>query len=147
MAEGIKYVVGCCSDNPLAYIDDNRSTGGELSISAPPGASQIVIGYQSREGLPRPTHDVVAGTWGNSTLSRTVWEDDGDYADTGRTQWTVSCDGCTKRAEMRTQTLERVADALATELKAFAPVPCPDGQQRHLIPLGVLNLKLTRLDR
>jgi hypothetical protein len=48
---------------------------------------------------------------------------------------------------MRTQTLERVADALATELKALTPVPCPDGHQRHLIPLGVLNLKLTRLNR
>ena len=146
MGEPIRYVIGCCSDNPLAYIDDNRSSGGELSISAPPGASQIVLGYRHREGFPGPTHDAVASTWGNTTLSRTIWEDDGDYADTGRTQWTINCDSCSKRVEMRTETLERVADDLAAELNDRKPVLCPDGQQRYLIPLGVLNLKLTRLN-
>jgi hypothetical protein len=141
----IKYVV-VCDNNPLAYVDDNRSAGGGLSISAPPGgASQIVIGYRHREGFSRPTHDAVAGTWGESTLSRTVWADDGDYADTGRTQWTVRCGGCGYQAEINQDNLASLADLLAAALveldKANPPI-----LGRHVIPLRTLCLMVTRFN-
>jgi hypothetical protein len=44
------YVVLCCTGAPLAYIDDNRPAGGELTIWAPVGHSQVVIGYEYRRG-------------------------------------------------------------------------------------------------
>jgi hypothetical protein len=170
--EPIRYVVVCCTGHPLAYVDDDRPVGGSLIVAAPPGAGQIVIGYQTRQGVPPPGHGTVARTWANSNVSQTVWADTGDYADTGRSQWTIRCDRCSKQAEMRTETLARTADELATELDKWPAVMSPDPPEpvpetwdvghdwatpsaetapsagwrpRHPIPLGVVNLKLTRL--
>ena len=129
MAEPIKYVVVCCTGQPLAYIDDNRPIGGSLTVTAAPGASQIVIGYQFREEFPTPDYGVVARTWANSNVSQTVWEDDGDYADSGRSSWTIRCDNPScrwKQAQMNQATYEAVADELATELDKWQPDMCPD---------------------
>jgi hypothetical protein len=120
MAEPTKYVVVCCTGHPLAYLDDDRAVGGELTVTAPPGAGQIVIGYQTRQGFPPPVHGTVARTWANSNVSQTVWADTGDYADTGRSQWTIRCNGCSKQAEMRAETLVVVADELAAELEQWS---------------------------
>jgi hypothetical protein len=174
MAEPIRYAVVCaCTGHiePLAYIDDDRHGGGGVTVTAPQGAGQIVIGYQTRQGFPPPVHDTVARTWANSNVSQTVWADTGDYADTGRSQWTIRCNGCSKQAEMRAETLERIADELATELDKWPAVMCPDppepagqtwdaGQDwampsdeivpsagwrpRHPIPFGVLLRRLSR---
>ncbi len=39
MGETIKYVIACgcrgCLDEPIAYIDDSRPVGGEVTITAP----------------------------------------------------------------------------------------------------------------
>jgi hypothetical protein len=128
MAEPIKYVVVCCTGQPLAYIDDSRPIGGPLTVTAAPGASQIVIGYQSREEFPTPDYGVVARTWANSNVSQTVWDDNGDYADSGHSNWTIRCCSCSKQAEMREETLKLVADEMATELeqKPREPVMSPD---------------------
>jgi hypothetical protein len=138
----IKYVIVCCRSD-LAYVDDDRPA--ELSISAPQGASQIVIGYQQREGFLRPTHGSVAGTWGDATLSRTVWADDGDYSDTGRTQWTIRCDGCRKQAEINQENLSSLADLLAAALAGLDKAN-PPALGRHVIPLGLLCLMVTRFN-
>ncbi len=179
MAEAIKYVVVCaCTGHieALAYLDDDRAAGGALTVTAPQGAGQIVIGYQTRPGFPPPGHGTVARTWANSTVSKTVWADTGDYADTGRSQWTIRCPGCPNQAEMRAETLALLADELATELDKLPAVMCPDPpappadtwepgndwatpapptegedtipstgwRPRHLIPLDVLLLRLSR---
>jgi hypothetical protein len=176
IGEPIRYVVVCaCTGHieALAYLDDDRPAGGALTVTAPQGAAQIVIGYQSREGSPPPGHGTVARTWANSTLSKTVWADTGDYADTGRSQWTIRCNGCSEQAEMRAETLAVIADELAAELEQWPAVMCPDppeparqtwdaGQDwatpsdenvpstgwrpRHPIPFGVLSRRLSRFN-
>jgi hypothetical protein len=173
MPEPIRYAVICCSGTPLAYLDDNRAAGGQLTVIAPAGTGQLVVGYQARPGLPVPGHGTVAHTWQAATVSQTVWADDGDYVDAGRTQWTIRCPGCPNQAEMRADTLALIADELAVALDRLPAVMCPDPaappadtwevgndwatpaevtipstgwRPRHLIPLGVLLLRLSRVN-
>lgn len=149
----IQYVVVCaCTGHieALAYLDDDRATGGALTVTAAPGATeQIVIGYQAREGFTAPGHGAVAGTWPGATVTKTIWEDTGDYADAGRTQWTIHCHGCSRHPEMNTDTLTLIADELAAAPDELPEVMCPDPAAsvevpRHILQLSVLLRRLSR---
>ncbi len=172
MPDPIRYAVICCTGAALAYLDDDRATGGGLTVTAPAGAGQIVVGYQAREGFSAPDYGTVARTWAGATVSQTVWADDGDYVDDGRTQWTIRCPGCPNQAQLRADTLALIADELAAALDEQLPaVMCPDPaappadtrepgndwstpaevtipsagwRPPHLIPLGMLLLRLSR---
>jgi hypothetical protein len=153
MAEAIRYAVLCCSGRPLAYVDDDRPIGGPLAVTAADEqdkqtilAVDIVAGQQidlrdnrtdpPQIGARRVPYEFAASKWGDCSLTETRWPD-------WHTSWTISCTRCRKRAEMRDKTLAAVADGLATELDKWL---FDDERQRYVIPLGVLNLKLTRFN-
>ncbi|WP_373234898.1 hypothetical protein [Mycobacterium marinum] len=160
MAETINYVIVCCDGTALAYIDDSRPVGGKVLIAGQPGHSQTNLAFfPARNAAPVEflTPDELAGAatanFGERSFTATVWRD-------GHWSWTINCPKCPKRAEVRDTTLPRIADDLAADLAKWisvstptpeAPVKSVAGESinvaadrpRYLIPLGVLNIKLT----
>ncbi|WP_261901235.1 hypothetical protein [Mycobacterium marinum] len=110
-------------------------------------AADIIRGQHIdlRDGVHEPPqigdravpYKFAASKWGDYSLTETRWPD-------WHTSWTINCSRCSKRAEIRDRTLLVVADGLAAELdKTLFDAE----EQRYVLPLGVLNLKLSRLNR
>ncbi|WP_322860104.1 hypothetical protein U8D42_12785 [Mycobacterium europaeum] len=144
MAEPIRYVVVCtCTGEaePLAWVDDERPAGGQVTVRSAPNAGQVIIGNRMMDDLPAPTHETVAAAWADSTVSETHW-------DTGRSGWAINCPHCPDRAQLSDSTLSGIADELVTARDQLPYVPTPDPtdpsmiEQRHFLPLGVLIRRL-----
>ena len=159
-----RYLVVCekFGNRPLAYIDDDRGTGEWVKVTAAPGStSQIVIDDHD---------DPDRAKWllPDAVVSET-------FSTTGRTTWTIRCDTCDGRpthADLSSEVLHGIVDDLAaasgvlevlclddpddvdvTPVHVSAP-GCDDAavvhasyRARHVIPLGVLCLRLSRFRR
>jgi hypothetical protein len=160
MAEAIEYVVVCACDGkiePVAYIDDNRPTGGAVVVSAAadPEGKQIIsaTGYHPEIENWRAPDGYIAGKWAERNVSETLWDDT-------RTGWTIRCGRCRQQAQMSQATLERIVGAIKPDQLPSVPTPhlgepevqswTEDGwvaseietaaqwRPRSVIPLGVL---------
>jgi hypothetical protein len=158
MAEAVRYLVVCkCTGRiePIAYIDDNRPTGGRVAVSATnPAMKQIISarGFHTDYENWRAPDAFAATLWVGYNVTETVldWE-------TGCTTWTIRCIHCDEQAQMSSTTLERVlesgdwksvpslepadsvvktwtADGWAMEIEDTEP----GWSQRNLVVLGVL---------
>ncbi|WP_149656561.1 hypothetical protein [Mycobacterium simiae] len=150
VTERIRYAVVCCSGQVLAYLNDDRPVDGQIGVEGVDEQSKQTIlaadvtgqNIDLRDGATSPDigdrvipYKFAASKWGNCSLTETRWPD-------WHVSWTINCDRCSKRVEMRDKTLVIIADGLAAELDKW--LFDADGK-RYVLPLGVLNLKLTRL--
>jgi len=149
MTEPRRYVVACaCTGQvqPLAWLDDDRAVGGELTVRAAHGSAQVIFGHRVTDELPAPDHQAVATAWTDNLVSETYW-------DSGRLNWTIVCVGCRKQAQLSEKSLADIADELAGGRDAMPAVPTPDPddpsviEQRHMIQLGALCRRLARNKR
>lgn len=126
MTDPIRYVVVCACDGkiePVAYIDDDRSAGGAVTVSGPADTDkkQIIFapGYHPEIESWRAPDGWVASKWAERNVSEILW----DETQT-RTGWIVRCDRCgEQQAQMSQSTLERIVDAI--DLSQLASVPAP----------------------
>ncbi len=131
MAEAIKYVVACgCRgslDEAIAYIDDSRPIGGEVTITAPtPEEKQIIsaTGYHPEIEDWRVPDAWVASKWATCKVTEIMWA--------GRNErdavigWIVRCENCSQQAQINQANLEAIADWMAANLNPDALKPAPD---------------------
>ncbi|MBU9764741.1 hypothetical protein FR943_12900 [Mycobacterium sp. TNTM28] len=151
-----KYVVVCCAGDPIAYLADNRP-GGTCELSSPRGKGAKV--HVGGEGDPAPmgVQELIAQSrFNDARLTETQWAD-------GHLSWTINCPRCPKQARIRAESLALVADRLSGQTLLTVEIPDPGirGERHpdvrpgastqtcraHVLPLGVLNLILTQLNR
>lgn len=151
----IKYLATCvCTeDDEVAFIDDNRPNGGEITIVAPGhwpdkirGQISIVpIGPDIEGWTPYAVRNAEQ-TQSERNVTQTVWLD-------WHSSWTVRCTNCGKQAQMSSRTVEAVADALRRTLDGLErrqtadPSGASTASVRHLIPLGALCRIASRTSR
>lgn len=120
------YAVTCCGRLVALLVDDRPNS--ELTIVAEPESTAFIIASRIQIGSEAPyemPQEQVKRSWGEATLSRTVWDD-------GHSAWTIRCDKCSKQAEMTDATYRRIADELLV-------TTC------HQIPLLYLCKRATQL--
>lgn len=153
--EKLKYVVVCgCTGSMelIALIDDCRPTDdprsilqGLITVTSP--SSQVLIATRIErddEGRVVAHYDipdaVVKARYHDANLTETIWHD-------GHIEWTLRCFECGRQAQMSRDSLVAIADGLAAGIEACPVIQMPDegASERHLIQLGVLCDRVTRL--
>jgi hypothetical protein len=130
MAEAIKYVVVCgCSGSiePIAFINDDRPIGGDVTITAArPGEKQIIAakGYKPGTEDWRVPDRWVASKYPEGSITEIMWTSTDERE--SAIGWVVRCGKCGQQVQMKQTKLRAAADALAArESKDKASWPCP----------------------
>lgn len=123
-------VCGCTGEvAAIAFLDDNRDSGGRVTFRPVSGASDAVLGAGVATARDQGAmyRALVAG-YADHAVSEAIWP--------RGTSWVVRCPHCKRQAQIGDAAA--LVDTLDTG-EDWAVVPAgDDGRKRSVVPLGVL---------